>query len=444
MDDVSGAKDGAGTSTAPMAFHQQQAYLPRYLVHGILIWFAICLSVKVAEPNVEAFESDAMIFVSAAVSILAALRLFQPLWMPKHVAGPGAVVTVRVLPAMLVVFGGGLAWNLGFALFTGRGLRLSTTLIAEISLPAALSFAISACLPAILSSMGMTRSAQWFSSLLFSSGTTTAYSPNGETVLSAAFPPNTPKHRALVISDLHHRAASLLGQNTILLTLIIAVLIGAAYLIVYTGLITGNDRASTDPVQMLTRQVSEKQVTLDRLEESKKNATIEMHMLESQIKPPTNRAPTDPDGKLTAAKETLTNITAQADRAETDLKETQEFLKQATQKSIEKQATGDGNGASKLLLASAVTRFGILAIVIFLVQILIGLYRYNARIASAYLAEADALTLLDVEPEKLALLVKSLTPGVGFDKGVSTLPEKLLESISDAVKAGIDKTKQSD
>ncbi|MEQ8784196.1 MAG: hypothetical protein RIE06_31400 [Roseibium album] len=45
-----------------------------------------------------------------------------------------------------------------------------------------------------------------------------------------------------------------------------------------------------------------------------------------------------------------------------------------------------------LLVASGITRFGILVVVIFLVQILVGVYRYSLRLAAFYSARADALT----------------------------------------------------
>ena len=44
-----------------------------------------------------------------------------------------------------------------------------------------------------------------------------------------------------------------------------------------------------------------------------------------------------------------------------------------------------------LLIASGVTRFGILVVVIFLVQILVGIYRYSLRLAAFYAARGDAL-----------------------------------------------------
>ena len=43
-----------------------------------------------------------------------------------------------------------------------------------------------------------------------------------------------------------------------------------------------------------------------------------------------------------------------------------------------------------LLLAQGITRFGILVVVIFLVQILVGIYRYSLRLSAFYSARADA------------------------------------------------------
>ena len=42
-------------------------------------------------------------------------------------------------------------------------------------------------------------------------------------------------------------------------------------------------------------------------------------------------------------------------------------------------------------MASGLTHFGILVIVVFLVQILVGVYRYSQRLSTFYAARADAL-----------------------------------------------------
>jgi len=66
-----------------------------------------------------------------------------------------------------------------------------------------------------------------------------------------------------------------------------------------------------------------------------------------------------------------------------------------------------------LFLSTQITRFGTLAVILFLVGILVGMYRYSARLASYYDARADALVLLGDSPfdiEKFEKLVGTLSP----------------------------------
>ena len=61
--------------------------------------------------------------------------------------------------------------------------------------------------------------------------------------------------------------------------------------------------------------------------------------------------------------------------------------------------------ATEELMSRASSRVAILVIVLFLVQVLVGLNRYNMRLAAFYLTRADALLLLSVSVgDKLILL----------------------------------------
>ena len=73
-----------------------------------------------------------------------------------------------------------------------------------------------------------------------------------------------------------------------------------------------------------------------------------------------------------------------------------------------------------MFLNTQVTRFGSILLILFLVQILVGLYRYNARLAAYYDARADAVMMAD-RPTMILELVAGLTPdGVDFTKGLKT------------------------
>lgn len=86
-------------------------------------------------------------------------------------------------------------------------------------------------------------------------------------------------------------------------------------------------------------------------------------------------------------------------------------------------------------MAESVTRFGVLAVAIYLVQILINLYRYNTRLAAYYLAHRDTLLLQAEEPERLSALHQRLWPDLQYGRVPSTIPTKIVESMADAWKA---------
>jgi hypothetical protein len=61
-------------------------------------------------------------------------------------------------------------------------------------------------------------------------------------------------------------------------------------------------------------------------------------------------------------------------------------------------------------VATAVTRFGVVLVVIFLVQILVGLYRYNVRLATNYTSLLYLITAWDGQPPSLDMLSKVVRP----------------------------------
>lgn len=86
-------------------------------------------------------------------------------------------------------------------------------------------------------------------------------------------------------------------------------------------------------------------------------------------------------------------------------------LRKLKQDKISEQQNDDSN--FYLFLSTQITRFGTLAVILFLVGILVRLYRYSARLASYYDARADALLLLGNAPFSIAKfekLVGALSP----------------------------------
>lgn len=81
------------------------------------------------------------------------------------------------------------------------------------------------------------------------------------------------------------------------------------------------------------------------------------------------------------------------------------------------------------LIASSVTRFGAILLLIFGVQILVQLYKYNVRLSAFYEAQADAIDLVGVSDiEKLTKVIQTISPNnIDFGKNPRTPTHELAE-----------------
>jgi len=87
-----------------------------------------------------------------------------------------------------------------------------------------------------------------------------------------------------------------------------------------------------------------------------------------------------------------------------------------------------------VLVSANVTRFGIVAISLYLVQILVNLYRFNALMSGFYRAIMDAIVLNGTNELPLKDSVELMIPKVGFGKEAQTLPDSVIEKFSIALK----------
>lgn len=112
---------------------------------------------------------------------------------------------------------------------------------------------------------------------------------------------------------------------------------------------------------------------------------------------------------------------------------------------LETGAAGNTSGsvdpitATNLLVAAGITRFGVLALGIYLVQILINLYRYNAQVSSFYLACADTLILGDRNLGDFGKRVNALRPEIGFGREPTGVPEKTVDMLGKAMQVAAEK-----
>jgi hypothetical protein len=252
--------------------------------------------------------------------------------------------------------------------------------------------------------------------------------------------PGIPPVQATVVGNLHVRARKLNRMNGLLLLLIVAVLMAAAFIIVYAGQIAGKDTESLDSVQTLRKMVDEQESAMRSLEDKEFELSSGMIGAKSKL----NSAAAAPKELAEAAalfqtaEAELEIVQARMKRAVLDSDRLRSLLDKTQEAAFTHAPDGAGSvGAVKLLVAAGVTRFGILLLVIYLVQILVGLYRYNAKVSAHYVSEADALLLLDKSPKVIADLLNAMAPQVNFDKAALTLPQQAMESISNIIRASI-------
>jgi hypothetical protein len=106
-------------------------------------------------------------------------------------------------------------------------------------------------------------------------------------------------------------------------------------------------------------------------------------------------------------------IAAETDSVRRRLDQSEQLLKEAWTKQLTSE---HGYSDTRYLIATAITRIGVVLIIVFLVQILIGLYRYNARLVTFYNSRRDALQLWDGKPASIEKMQKIMAPNIDFGK----------------------------
>lgn len=253
------------------------------------------------------------------------------------------------------------------------------------------------------------------------------------------------EHRALAYSELRTRGQRLRSLNVWLLILMVAVLISAAGFIVFAGQIAGKDTQSLDSMRNLSTSITTTSENIEKLETERGDQSLSKIKVERELEDTTISGAKKQDllDKGDRAKLKFETLSKQITRLETEL-ERQRKMASDLESSLYSVNTGakDPVTATNLLVAAGITRFGVLAVVIYLVQILVGLYRYNAQLAGHYLAHADAVLLSGSSIKEMGVLSNQLQPHVSFGKPVETMPEKMIEKMGNIFKATIEKTTQ--
>ena len=98
------------------------------------------------------------------------------------------------------------------------------------------------------------------------------------------------------------------------------------------------------------------------------------------------------------------------------------------------QTTPDAKKDSSFLIAAGITRFGIVAIIVYIIQILVTLYKYNMRMRAFYFARFNTIAFLPENSTKMDGLIASFSPeGISFGR----TPDTPIKDIADAITAAV-------
>lgn len=99
---------------------------------------------------------------------------------------------------------------------------------------------------------------------------------------------------------------------------------------------------------------------------------------------------------------------------------------------------------SSLLIASGITRFGVIAIVLFFVALLMGLYRYMSRLSAFYDGVADTLVLAGGDTKRANSLMTWITPrAIDMEKPPSSPIYAIANATTEMLRTGTDKLRRN-
>ena len=245
------------------------------------------------------------------------------------------------------------------------------------------------------------------------------------------------------IVDLHRRSEAFMGKARSILAIIILVLISAALFIVFAEKILALGTAQITPLIDWQREREEHMSIISGLQNEITGISSTLSNLNIRLKVTLERIKKGPpifegeDAEIPGFSE----IDLQIDIAkqEASLNQRRDQLKyyedrlraldtkiDDARKEIQSVIVGGrkdgGPGAlqsltdTRLLIAAVVARLGVAVLAIYLVQMLMHLYRYNTQVAAHYRAQADALMFAEVESESIAELYEIFLPDVRYGR----------------------------
>lgn len=241
--------------------------------------------------------------------------------------------------------------------------------------------------------------------------------------------------QAVVIHQLSGRATKLQARATVILALIVVSLSAGLLGVVFAGRLTSLDVTATSIVDRAQVHAERARGQLDEIDSNIRQVQSGEALQKFSARPFSIRGSSELEPatseeldseEITAITKTL--IVSREDASKLNASAVT-ILEQAWAAEIER-AQSDRFNNQNFVLATSVTRIGILVVVIFLVQILINLYRYNIRLATFYNSRVDALYYANSQAAAFESTIGYFTPD-NVDFG--STPKPMLNEVTDVV-----------
>jgi hypothetical protein len=216
------------------------------------------------------------------------------------------------------------------------------------------------------------------------------------------------------IAEIDSRVDNLRRRSGFILLSIAALLIVASLVVVFAGTLTNLDASAASSVDRLTSEIADTQNKIAILSEA-------ADLIDAIDKTPDNNKKSELKNRLDsltarsgfAVPATSTAISTVTSNSTSHLESMRKLLDDAWTKEL---STPKGYNDTPYMIASAITRVGVVLVIVFLVQILIGLFRYNSRLITFYNARRDLLQIWNGDLKDMDKLEDMFAPRVDFGK----------------------------
>jgi hypothetical protein len=219
--------------------------------------------------------------------------------------------------------------------------------------------------------------------------------------------------RVKAIVEIDRRVKNLQSKSTVILLTIGGLLISAALIVIFAGQLTNLDASAASNVDRISAEVSNIQYKgsrfaeiLDRLE---KNERGDQKDRISVFVPGTSWVDggnIDFGGSVVRSESLPSTISSAKYMTEVNNRQLSNAEGRLA-KAWDKELSADkGYSDTKYLVVTTITRVTVVLVIVFLVQILVGLYRYNYRLATFYNSRRDILRVWDGSIASLEKLEK--------------------------------------